>query len=51
MDKKDEIINLQLDLIRTLTENNLRNLAGDFWGNTPTPKAPETVSEPADTEE
>ena len=40
MDKKDEIINLQLELIRTMTENNLRNLAGDMWGHTPTPKAP-----------
>ena len=55
MDKKDEIINLQLDLIRTLTENNLRNLAGDFWGNTPTPKAPEAdkkeknTAQPVDT--
>lgn len=40
MDKKDEIINLQLELIRTMTENNLRNLAGDMWGHTPTPKTP-----------
>ena len=40
MDKKDEIINLKLELIRTMTENNLRNLAGDMWGHTPTPKAP-----------
>ena len=40
MDKKDEIINLQLELIKTMTENNLRNLAGDMWGRTPAPKAP-----------
>ncbi len=40
MDKKDEIINLQLELIRTMTENNLRNLAGDMWGHTPAPKTP-----------
>ena len=40
MDKKDEIINQKLELIRTMTENNLRNLAGDMWGHTPTPKAP-----------
>ncbi|MGM9639518.1 MAG: AAA family ATPase [Butyricicoccaceae bacterium] len=35
MDKKDEIISLQLDLIRTMTENNLRSLAGDLWGAPP----------------
>lgn len=40
MDKKDEIINLQLELIKTMTENNLRNLAGDMWGRTPAPKSP-----------
>ena len=53
MDKKDEIINLQLELIRTMTENNLRNLAGDFWGNTPTPKTPvkeeKNTPQPVDT--
>ena len=32
MDKKDEIILQQLDVIRTMTENNLSRLGTDFWG-------------------
>lgn len=32
MDKKDEIINAQLDLIRKMTENNIRRLSDDIWG-------------------
>ena len=36
-DKKEEIISMQLDLIRTMTENNLRRIGSDFWG-TPLPK-------------
>ncbi len=39
-DKKDEIISMQLDLIRTMTENNLRRIGSDFWGN-PAPKKEE----------
>lgn len=31
-DKKDEIISLQLDLIRKMTENNIRRLSDDIWG-------------------
>ena len=31
-DKKDEIINLQLDIIRKMTENNIRRLSDDIWG-------------------
>ncbi len=54
-DKKDEIINLQLDLIRKMTENNIRRLSDDIWGSTRTntnagtngnpqkPVAPESV--------
>lgn len=38
MDKKNEIISMQLDLIRTMTENNLRQLGSDLWG-TPTKSA------------
>jgi len=34
-DKKDEIISMQLDLIRQMTENNIRRLSGDIWGNSP----------------
>ena len=31
-DKKDEIISMQLDLIRQMTENNIRRLSDDIWG-------------------
>ena len=30
--KKDEIILQQLEVIRTMTENNLSRMSGDFWG-------------------
>ena len=32
MDKKDEIILQQLDVIRSMTENNLNRMSSDFWG-------------------
>ena len=32
MDKKDEIILQQLEVIRAMTENNLRSMSGDFLG-------------------
>ena len=32
MDKKDEIILRQLDVIRAMSENNLRRIGSDFWG-------------------
>ena len=32
-DKKDEIISMQLDLIRKMTENNIRRLSDDIWGS------------------
>ena len=32
MDKKDEIILQQLDVIRSMTERNLRSVNSDFWG-------------------
>ena len=32
MDKKDEIILQQLDVIRSMTERNLRSMNADFWG-------------------
>ena len=47
MDKKDQIILQQLDVIRTMTENGLRRMNTDFWGGTPfesvgkTPTAPD----------
>ena len=31
MDKKDEIILQQLEVIRTMTERNLRSMGDDFW--------------------
>jgi len=31
-DKRDEIISLQLDLIRQMTQNNIRRLSDDIWG-------------------
>ena len=49
MDKKDQIILQQLDVIRSMTENNVRRMGSDFWG---TPfesvgKAPVTPAAPA----
>ena len=32
MDKKDSIILQQLEVIRSMTENNLRRMDSDFWG-------------------
>ena len=32
MDKKDQIILQQLDVIRSMTENNVRRMGSDFWG-------------------
>ncbi len=36
-DKKDEIISMQLDLIRQMTESNIRRLSTDIWGNAAAP--------------
>ena len=32
MDKKDQIILQQLDVIRSMTENNMKRMDSDFWG-------------------
>ena len=32
MDKKDQIILQQLDVIRSMTENNIKRMGSDFWG-------------------
>ena len=42
-DKKDELILQQLEVIRTMAENNLSRMGGDFWGTSApaSPKAPE----------
>lgn len=41
--KKDQIILQQLEVIRTMTENNLSRMGGDFWG---APGQPGTVDAP-----
>ena len=33
--KKDQIILQQLEVIRTMTENNLNRMGADFWGTPP----------------
>ncbi len=59
MSKKDELIAAQLDVIRTMTEKNMRNIGYDLFGSTPasdskseekTEKASEVVTK-NDTEE
>lgn len=53
-DKKDEIIAKQLEVIRTMTENNMRRLADDVWGDkknsntSNTSKNPQTVKKTPD---
>ena len=44
MDKKDEIILQQLDVIRTMTQNNLNRMGSDFWGAPLTPDAPKDAA-------
>ncbi|BAK97877.1 putative stage V sporulation protein K [Oscillibacter valericigenes Sjm18-20] len=41
--KKDQIILQQLDVIRTMTENNLSRMGTDFWGH---PAAPPETAKP-----
>ena len=43
MDKKDEIILQQLDVIRTMTQNNLNRMGSDFWGAPLTPDTPKSA--------
>ena len=43
MDKKDEIILQQLDVIRTMTQNNLNRMGSDFWSTPLTPDAPKSA--------
>ena len=44
MDKKDEIILQQLDVIRTMTHNSLNRMGSDFWGAPLTPAAPRSAA-------
>ena len=46
MDKKDQIILQQLDVIRSMTENNIRRMGSDFWG-TPFEGVGKTPAAPA----
>lgn len=52
MDRKDEIILQQMDLIRSMTERNLRSMDTDFWGTplmesrTPRPQKTEKTEKP-----
>ena len=39
MDRKDEIIRLQMDVINQMTRSNLSRIADDLWGATPAPAA------------
>ena len=48
MDKKDEIILQQLEVIRAMTENNLRSMSGDFWGSTPSVPSAKEEESPSD---
>ena len=47
MDKKDEIIRTQLDVIGTLINNNIRRMSDDLWG-APTPSKIVKPAAPAD---
>ena len=53
MDKKDKIILQQLDVIRSMTENNMKRMNTDVWGTplagvtSDTPKAPASPASPA----
>ena len=39
MDKKDQIILQQMEVIRSMTEKNLRSMGDDFWGSPLVPSA------------
>ena len=45
-DRKDRIIQQQLDLIHTLTANNLKRMNTDFWGPAAAPPAKPAAPEP-----
>ncbi len=47
-DRKDRIIQQQLELIRTLTANNISRMGSDFWGPAPpAPRIPANLRPPA----
>ena len=45
MNPKDELILQQLEVIRTMTENQLSRMGDDFWGGPRPDKAPEQPEE------
>jgi len=48
MDRKDEIIRLQMDVINQMTRNNLKRIADDLWGEpSSAPAAPQAAEKPA----
>ena len=47
MDRKDEIIRLQMDVINQMTRNNLSRIADDLWGPAVTPRLPDLPPVPA----
>ena len=50
MDKKDEIIARQMEIIRSMTEQNLRRIGSDLWGTetkTPATPVPDHSQKPA----
>ena len=47
MDKKDEIIARQLELIRSMTEKNMRRISDDLWGSSVLTDAQKTSGTPA----
>ena len=49
MDRKDEIIRLQMDVIQQMTRSNLSRIADDLWG-TPAPAAAKETEQPAQAE-
>lgn len=50
-DKRDEIISMQLDLIRQMTENNIKRLSTDIWGASKTARQADKPTEPSETEQ
>ena len=46
MDKKDQIILQQLDVIRSMTENGMKRMNSDFWGAPAAPQAPAAPKAP-----
>ena len=48
MDRRDEIIRLQMDVINQMTRNNLNRIADDLWGVPSAPQVPSTSAETPD---